>query len=66
MMHQELKQDIVFSLSKERKYGFRPVVCNHPECPYKDCRFNQCYITLDDLDKDIWYIDMKCEKYLDI
>lgn len=65
-MQQELKQDIVFSLAKERKYGLRPVVCNHPECPYKDCRFNQCYITPDDLDMDIWYIDMKCEKYLDI
>ena len=56
---------IIDSLLKERKLGFSPFFCNHPECPYKDCRFNQCYITLDDLDKDIWYIDMKCEKYLD-
>lgn len=65
-MQQELKQDIVFCLSKERKYVLIPVVCNHPECPYEDCQFNQKYITVDDLDRDIWYIDMKCQKYLDI
>ena len=65
-MQQELKQDIVFSLSKGKDVLLRPVCCSHPECPYKDCRFNQCYITPDDLDKDIWFIDMKCEKYLDI
>ena len=60
-----MQYDIIDSLSIERKRGFRPVFCKQPECPYKNCRFNQCYITFDDLDKDIWYIDMKCEKYLD-
>jgi hypothetical protein len=60
-----LEKDIVDSIAKERKYGFGPIFCKHPECPYKSCRFNQSYISLDDLDVDIWYIDMKCEKYLD-
>ena len=51
--------------SKVRQYGFRPIFCKHPECPYKDCQFNQRYITIEDLDRDIWYADLKCEKYLD-
>ena len=42
-----------------------PIFCDHPECPYKDCRFNQCYITIEDLDREIWYVNMKCKKYLD-
>lgn len=53
-------------LSEIRKRGSRPIFCDKPECPYENCMFNKCYITLDDLDKDIWYIDMKCEKYLDV
>ena len=65
-MQQELKQDIVFSLSEEKDVLLAcPVCCSHPECPYKDCKFNQCHITLDDLG-GVRYIDMKCEKYLDI
>ena len=61
-----MRQDIIGSLAEVRRRDFRPIFCKHPECPYEDCAFNQKYITLDDLDKDIWYIDMKCEKYLDI
>lgn len=61
-----MNQDIVDSLLIERFRSFRPIFCNHSECPYVDCRFNQMYITLDDINRDIWYIDMKCEKYLDV
>lgn len=61
-----MQQDVIDSISKERKSGFKLIFCSHPECPYKDCRFNQCYITPDDLNMDIWYIDMKCEKCLDV
>lgn len=51
-------------LAEIRRRGFRPIFCNHPECPYEDCIFNQMYISIDD--DDIWYIDLKCERYLDI
>ena len=61
-----MQQDITNSLTKVRKHGFRPIFYKHPECPYEDCQFNQKHITFDDLDMDIWYIDMKCEKYLDV
>lgn len=61
-----MRQDIIDSISKERKRGFKPIFCSHPECPYSDCRFNQMYITFEDMDKDIWFVDMKCQKYLDI
>lgn len=61
-----MNQDIVDSLLIERACSFRPIFCNHPECPYSDCRFNQMYISIDDINRDIWYIDMKCEKYLDV
>ena len=61
-----MQQDTIDGLTEARRRGFRPIFCKHPECPYETCQFNQKYITVDDLDKDIWYIDMKCEKYLDI
>lgn len=61
-----MQQDIIDGLTEVRRRGLRPIFCNHPECPYGDCQFNQKYITVDDLDRDIWYIDIKCEKYLDI
>lgn len=61
-----MQQNIIDRLTEVRIRGFRPIFCKHPECPYVDCQFNQKYITVDDLDRDIWYIDMKCEKYLDI
>ena len=62
-----MKQDVVDALAKIRKYeyGLRPIFCKHPECPNELCMFNQMYITIKDLDKDILYADLKCEKYLD-
>lgn len=60
-----MKQNVVDDLTKIRKYGSRPIFCKHPECPNELCMFNQMYITIDDLDKDIWYADLKCEEYLE-
>ena len=42
------------------------VFCKHPECPYNDCGFNQSNYSFDCFDKDVWYVDFGCNKYLDI